>query len=282
MTIICGTTQIYGILGDPIQHSLSPKMQNAAFASVGLDAVYVPFHVVPDQLSHAVSGLRALQVCGVNVTVPHKEAICHLLDRLDDDAALIGAVNTVVRHDDELVGYNTDGIGLIHSLQEDLGVDVQGKHVTLLGAGGAAKSAIVALARQGVKTLVIANRTSERAQRLIDRYQPSFPEVTFIVSSLTCDGLAPVVSETDVIVNSTSLGLSGESFNVIPWQFVKAQCCLYDMIYSARGTPLVVLAREHGFRCCDGLGMLIAQGKAAFQLWTGQDPGFSMVQALRG
>ncbi|EAT16773.1 shikimate dehydrogenase [Desulfuromonas acetoxidans] len=278
---VSGETKIYGILGDPVQHSLSPVMQNAAFTALGLDAVYVPFHVVPNDLEDAVAGLKALQVQGVNVTVPHKEMVCAFMDRLDDEAALIGAVNTVVREGSEFVGYNTDGLGLVDSLKADLNIDVCQKNVMVLGAGGAARSAIVALARQGVRKLTIANRTVDRAQQLVERYQPSFPDVDFLVSSLTCEALTSVVSETDLIVNSTSLGLSGESFNVLPWHVVGRPCYIYDMIYSAQGTPLVLAARERGYRCCDGLGMLIAQGEAAFRLWTGKDPGRAMAQALR-
>ena len=278
---ISGKTQIYGILGDPVQHSLSPVMQNAAFAALGIDAVYVPFHVLPQQLGQAVAGLKALHVNGVNVTVPHKEAVCALVDRLDDEAALIGAVNTLVRDGQTFVGFNTDGLGLIHALKADLNFDVQGKEVTVLGAGGAARSAIVALARHGVGKLTIVNRNIDRARQLAERYQEHFSNVDFLVTSLTCEALAEVIPETDLIVNSTSLGLSGESFNVLPWHVVKKACCIYDMIYSAEGTPLVRAARERGYRCCDGLGMLIAQGEAAFRLWTGRDPGQAMAQALR-
>ncbi|WP_321532039.1 shikimate dehydrogenase [uncultured Desulfuromonas sp.] len=279
--IISGKTKVYGILGDPVQHSQSPVMQNAAFTALGIDAVYVPFHVLPEGLEEAVAGLKALQVQGVNVTVPHKEKVCAFVDRLDEEAALIGAVNTIVREGNAFVGYNTDGLGLVHSLKADLNVDVYQKNVMVLGAGGAARSAIVALAQQGVKRLTIANRTVDRAQQLVERYQGSFPGVDFLVSSLTCDALANVVSEADLIVNSTSLGLSGESFNVIPWHVVRKQSAFYDMIYSAQGTPLVQAARERGHNSCDGLGMLIAQGEAAFRLWTGKDPGHAMTRALR-
>jgi shikimate dehydrogenase len=278
---ITGKTALYGIIGDPIQHSLSPVMQNEAFAALGIDAIYVPFHVVPEFLGAAVAGLKALSVQGLNVTVPHKEAICRFLDRLDADAELIGAVNTVVRDGDDFVGYNTDGIGLIRALNNDLGIDVLGKNVVMLGAGGAARSALVALARQGVETLTVANRRLERAQQLVDCYQPHFPAVKFTACPLTRDDLSVVIADADLIVNSTSIGLSGESFNVLPWQVVKSECRVYDMVYAAQGTPLVQEARKHGHPCCDGLGMLIGQGEAAFQLWTGQDPGSSLAQALR-
>ena len=173
--MIRGTTQVYGIIGDPIKHSLSPVMQNAAFAAMDMDAVYVPFHVAPQALGDAIRGLRALAVQGVNVTIPHKEAVCSFLDEIDLDAELIGAVNTIVRRDDKLIGYNTDGIGLVNSLKSDLGVELAGCHVVVLGAGGAARAAIVALAQQGVRAVVVVNRNVDRAVHLVERYLDHFP-----------------------------------------------------------------------------------------------------------
>lgn len=278
--MIRGTTQVFGILGDPIKHSLSPVMQNAAFAAIGMDAVYVPFHVTPDALADAIRGLRAQAVRGVNVTIPHKETVCPFLDQIDADAELIGAVNTIVLRDGQLIGYNTDGIGLVNSLKADLGIELRDRCVVVLGAGGAARAAIVALAQQGVRTLAIANRNVNRAKKLVERYREHFPTVNFSAVTLDKAALHTVVSEADLIVNSTAIGLSGESFNVLPWDFVKSSCAIYDMVYAAGETPLVKVAKHHGFLVCDGLGMLIAQGEAAFKLWTHQHPGDAMRSAL--
>jgi len=284
---ITAKTGVYGIIGDPVAHSLSPLMQNAAFAASNIPAVYVPFHVCAAGLADAIAGMRALDIRGINVTIPHKESVCSLLDEIDSSAALIGAVNTIVNRSGKLVGYNTDGLGLLRSLELDLKVSLNAQsEVVILGAGGAARAAIVALAQLGVSSITVLNRTVHRAQSLIERYAAVFPQVSFAAMSLggaMSDGqvkhddivensvqLIKVFKNCHLIVNSTSIGLSGESFNVLPWTNINSNAVVYDMIYASQATPLVRAAREAGFVACDGLGMLAAQGEAAFALWTGQ------------
>lgn len=279
--VVKGTTTVYGILGDPIAHSLSPVMQNDAFLALGMDAVFVPFRVQPEMLAQAVDGLRALNVQGVNVTIPHKEAVCPLLDDIDKAAQLIGAVNTIVNQNGRLIGYNTDGIGLIRSLRTDLDFECSTTtRVVVLGAGGAARAAVVALAQQRVEQICIVNRTVERAQELVDRYRPHFPDTNFTVSPFEKTCLIPFFENCELIINSTSIGLSGESFNVVSWHDLKKGCVVYDMVYSPKGTPLVRDAKDAGFRACYGLGMLAAQGEEAFRLWTGEHPNGVMRGAL--
>lgn len=279
--IVTGKTAVYGILGDPVAHSLSPVMQNDTFVAIGMDAVFVPFRVQPDHLVQAVNGLRALNIQGVNVTIPHKEAVCSLLDEVDDAAQLIGAVNTIVNRQGRLIGYNTDGIGLIRSLQVDLNFNFSPlTRVVVLGAGGAARAAIVALAQQHVQHICIVNRTVERAQELVERYDSVFPDTTFDALSFDSDTLLHFFEKCELIVNSTSIGLSGESFNVVSWSNLKKECAVYDMVYSRQGTPLIHDAQAAGFRACSGLGMLAAQGEEAFRLWTGKSPGGAMRLAL--
>jgi len=279
--IIKGTTEVYGILGDPISHSLSPVMQNHAFISCGMDAVFIPFRVKPEALPQAVESLRALNVRGVNVTIPHKETVCSLLDDVDDAAKLIGAVNTIVNRQGRLVGYNTDGIGFIRSLKADLGfVCTSMTRVVLLGAGGAARAAVVALAQQGVAHICIVNRTQERAQELVDRYQQAFPDTVFSSAPFDENVLSSFFEKCELIINSTSIGLSGESFNVVSWSNVSKNCVVYDMVYSPVGTPLVRDAIAAGFNACYGLGMLAAQGEEAFKLWTGKQLDGTMRNAL--
>lgn len=278
---VSGHTDVYGIFGDPVKHSLSPVMQNAAFSALNIDAIYVPFHVSAQGLPQAVEGLRALNIRGVNVTIPHKEAVCSLLDDIDDAARLIGAVNTIVNKDGQLVGYNTDGVGLVRSLKVDLGFEPTAhKRVIVLGAGGAARAAIVALAQQGVAHIDIVNRNVERAQGLVERYAPHFTQVGFAGVSLCEQKLTTMFRGCDLIINSTSIGLSGESFNVLPWVVLKKGSAVYDMVYTSQITPLVSDARAAGFVACDGLGMLAAQGEEAFKLWTGRSAR-TMVATLR-
>ncbi|MBN2644323.1 MAG: shikimate dehydrogenase [Desulfuromonadaceae bacterium] len=277
---VSGTTSLYGILGWPVAHSLSPRMHNAAFAALGLDAVYVPFAVAPENLEQAISGWRALGVKGGNVTIPHKEAVCAWLDEIDPDAQLIGAVNTIVRRDERLIGYNTDGEGLVASLVKDLDCRVAAKRVLVLGAGGAARSILVALARRGAAQILVANRSLSRAGALCQRYAAHFPDVDFSPLELDAHSLGEVFPQIDVLINTTSIGLHGESFNVLPWRTLNVSARVYDAVYSPQQTPLVHQALSYGFRACDGLGMLIAQGEVAFRLWTGRDPGRFLEQAL--
>lgn len=270
---IRGTTQVLGILGDPVAHSLSPVMQNGALGQAGLDAVYVPFHVLPSELGAAVEGLRALQVLGVNVTVPHKEAVCAFLDELDVDARLIGAVNTIVNRDGKLIGYNTDGRGFIRSLAEDLDFDPRGRRIMLLGAGGACRAAVVALARAGVKWIGIANRTPERAQGLCRDFSSVLAGVEFADFSLSGSELKAALRGVDLLVNTSAMGLKGEKVNPELVISLQKTAVVYDMVYAENGcTPFLDLAKKHGIRGADGRGMLVGQGEEAYSIWTGQQP----------
>lgn len=278
--LIRGSTAVYGILGDPVRHSLSPRMHNAAFAALGLDAVYVPFAVPPAHLAMAVAGWRALGVRGGNVTIPHKQAIVPLLDELDDFARLCGAVNTLVRDGDRLVGYNTDGPGLVRSLLEDLDFEPDGRCLFLLGAGGAARGAALALAQRRPACLVLANRTLARAEELRALLCRHDPQLDCRVCSLTPAALADWAPRVDLLLNTSALGLRGEDCDFLPWALFPPHLRVYDAVYAPQDTPLVARARASGLRACDGLGMLIGQGQLAFTLWTGRDPGNLLRQAL--
>lgn len=270
MKNISGKTRVLGIFGDPVAHSLSPLMQNAALRQAGIDAVYVPFHVRPEQLGGAIAALKALGLWGVNVTIPHKEAVVALLDQVDGPAQLIGAVNTIVNRDGLLHGYNTDAGGFLDSLRCDLNFDPGGRRVLLLGAGGACRAALVALAEQGASWVGVANRNKERAQKLVSDFSLHFPGTAFAFFPLA-DGeeLHKATAESDLLVNTTSLGLHGEDIP-LPWEFIPPKVRIYDMVYRPGGTPLFRRALDLGLLVTDGLGMLAAQGERAFHLWTGQ------------
>lgn len=272
MINVTGRTRVFGIFGDPIEHSLSPLMQNAALKQSGLDALYVPFHVLPQGLASAVAGLRSLAIGGVNVTLPHKQEIVPLLDRVDDDARLIGAVNTVVVRENELIGYNTDGLGFIHSLKEDLWFDPAGKEVLLFGAGGACRAAVVALLRAGVGGLTLVNRNLDRAIQLVERVAPQFPGQAMQVLGFKDPAFHDRLSQADLVVNTTSVGLNGEDLGFCPLQKIKASASIYDMVYSIAETPFVCAAKQRGLAAVDGLGMLAGQGEEAFLLWFGIRP----------
>lgn len=270
--IVRGSTRILGILGDPVAHSLSPEMQNVALDQAGMDAIYVPFHVRPEALGAAVNGLRAMNIWGVNVTVPHKESVCQFLDEIDAEARLIGAVNTIVNRGGRLCGYNTDGRGLLRSLAEDLDFAPAGKRVLVLGAGGACRAALVALCRAGAAWVGIANRTRLRASGLAAEFAGEFPGTTLASYSLGEEDLQDFPGPIDLLLNSSTVGLQGEAFPFVPWESLAPGACLYDMVYRAAGTPLLQEGRKRGLRAGDGLGMLAAQGEEAFSLWTGSKP----------
>ncbi len=276
---IGGTTRVLGIFGDPIDHSLSPVMQNEALARAGIDAVYVPFHIPAERLAAAVAAIRALGIRGVNLTVPHKEAVMAHLDEIDADARLIGAVNTVVNRQGLLVGYNTDGTGFLRSLVEDLQFEAQGRRILALGAGGACRAAVVALARAGAAWVGIANRTPERSEGLAREFSAVFSGTAFAHSGMDPGALTEAVNGVDLVVNTSAVGLKGESFENFPWSSLPGSACVYDMVYRRGGTPLVRQALELGHPAADGLGMLAAQGEEGFAMWTGQVPPSGVMKA---
>lgn len=280
---ITGTTRVVGIFGDPVTHSLSPPMQNAALRAAGIDAVYVPFHVTASGLGEALRAIRAMHILGVNLTVPHKEAACALVDELDPEAELIGAVNTIVNRDGRLHGHNTDAPGLLRALGEELGVAPAGRRVLVTGAGGAARAAVVALARAGAAWIGVVNRTPERAARMLAEIAPQLQGTTFAALPLA-EGLPELHGGgVDLLVNGTTVGLHGEPFPLAPAACVHPGGAVYDMVYRREPTPLVAAATAAGLAAADGLGMLAGQGEEAFRLWFGEAPPAGvMSQTLQG
>jgi shikimate dehydrogenase len=252
------------LIGHPLGHSLSPVFQNAAFHAVGIAATYRLADVLPDDLDATVTALRAGDVYGANVTVPYKQAVVPFLDALSDDAAALGAVNTIVNDAGRLTGLNTDVPGFAADLREQ-GIAVAGQQVVLLGAGGAARGVAAALMGMGVGRLVIANRTPEHA-RAIQRQYPATATATGIASR----DLVATLPDTALLINATSAGLHGDETPIPPDLLVHLpqSAAVYDLIY--RPTTLLRAARERGLRAVDGLGMLIHQGALAWEAWTGR------------
>ncbi|MBW2452290.1 MAG: shikimate dehydrogenase [Deltaproteobacteria bacterium] len=269
---LTGKTSVVGLFGDPVNHSLSPQMQNAAISQLGLNAVYVPFHVTSARLSDAIQGIRAMGLSGVNLTIPHKESALLMVDEVDDSAKKIGAVNTIVNREGILCGYNTDGIGLIKALKQDLGLSLKGNRVLVIGAGGACRAALCALAEAGAAWIGVANRTRQRAAQLAEMMAENFSGTTFAHylygTALSGDMPHPI----DLLINTTPIGLNDQSFDLDLKAIMESKGAVYDMVYGPRPTPLVCLAHQHNLAAADGLGMLIGQGEAAFKLWFGIDP----------
>ena len=270
ITHISGHTSVYGIIGSPVAHSRSPLMQNAGFAALGIDAVYVPFKVSSEKLEIALQGLNSLGVAGFNVTIPHKTAIMEYLDDISPEAQVAGAVNTVVINEGRLTGFNTDGSGLIVSLWRDLGFRPAGMRVLILGAGGAARGAAAGLSAAGVESIVLVNRTFERAFQIVKDLEKSFPSVSLTAKDEA--KLPEIIGEADILINATSLGMQGEDFSWLPLALMRNDAKVYDMVYSESETALCRAASVHGLDSADGMGMLAAQGELAFELWTGRFP----------
>lgn len=269
---ITGKTKLAGIIGWPISHSLSPVMQNAAFAASGLDWAYVPFAVPPERLGEAVAGLRALGIAGFNVTIPHKVAVMGLLDRIAPEAQLIGAVNTVAVEDGLLVGYNTDGIGLLAALAGKLGFDPAGRSVLVVGAGGAARSGVAALARAGASRIDVANRSLLKGAELARAVALSYPGCALAAEPLERLAEPGYLALFDLVVNTTSVGMAGDAVSGLDLAKGKPGLAVYDMVYAPPVTPLLFRAAQLGLPCANGLGMLVAQGEAGFEIWTGAKP----------
>jgi shikimate dehydrogenase len=269
---------VYGIFGYPIGHSLSPVMHNTAFAYHGLDAVYVPFAVHPGQIETAVKALQALQIRGVNVTIPHKQAVIPWLDELTPEARLIGAVNTIQLQDGRLIGHNTDGIGFLRSLEE-AGAAVEGRSVLLLGAGGAARAIAVQLCLSQVRCLDIANRTRARAEELAAFLQQHLPGPAVSVLPLEGAPLAACLPHVDILVNATSVGMESADAAALPLTGLCPSQLVCDIVYRPRLTPLLRAAERQGARTVDGVGMLVHQGAKAFEIWTGRSFPIPLVRA---
>ncbi len=279
---ITGTTRVAAIFGDPVTHSMSPVIQNAAFAELGIDAVYVPFHVRPDDLGVAVASIRTLGLMGVNITIPHKEQVIPHLDRVDEAAKRIGAVNTIVNKDGVLTGYNTDGAGFMASIKAELGFDARGKNVVVLGAGGAARAVLYALMEAGAATVTVANRTAERAERLIDELGGFFPATNVAASGFAAGQLKGLAEGADLVVNTTSLGMEGQPPLGFPVDSLEPTAIVSDIVYKPIVTELVREARARGLAADSGLGMLVYQGVVGFELWTGKKaPADVMMRAAR-
>jgi shikimate dehydrogenase len=260
-------TMLYGIFGYPIGHSLSPLMHNAAFAHHGLDAVYLPFAVHPAHLEIAVKSIAALPIHGVNVTIPHKQAVMTWLDDLSPEARLIGAVNTIHLRDGRLYGDNTDGIGFLRSLAE-AGSQVEDRTVMLLGAGGAARAIAVQLCLAGIRRLYLANRTPTRAEALAAFLKQNIPHADISVIAMGESSLAAHLPHTDIVVNATSSGMHARDPMILPSTELGPRHLVCDIVYRPLHTLLLRAAQRQGARTVDGLGMLLHQGAQAFEIWT--------------
>jgi len=267
---LSGRTRLTAVYGDPVEHSLSPAMHNAAYNALGMERAYVAFPVTPERLHDALRSIVALGMAGVNLTVPHKERAARMIDSLSDEASLLQSVNCVVNRNGELCGDNTDARGLEADLRTKR-VGLERRTALIAGAGGAAASAVLACMRMGASRIIIANRTFERAQSLANRFAGMRTEPAIEPQPLGALGDSEVIGAAALIINATSAGLKGGEFR-LDYGAASAECVFYDLIYAREATPFLKPARAIGRRAYDGAGMLAGQGELAFELFNGVPP----------
>lgn len=271
---ISGKTRVCGIFGYPLEHTFSPVIHNAAFNELGLNYIYVPFPVKPGNLRVAVEAVRAFELAGVNVTIPHKEAVIPFLDELSQEAGIIGAVNTIVNREGKLRGENTDGLGFIRSLQEKTGFDPAGREALILGAGGAARAVAIQLALAGAGKLLLANRSPRRAEELAFLISLKTEVSTTVVPWPDKSGKVlpgDILNGVDLVVQTTPVGMYPNHMETVPFPFdkLKPGQIVCDLVYNPVETQFLKNAGVSGAFTVDGLGMLLHQGALAFEMWTG-------------
>jgi shikimate dehydrogenase len=266
---ITGTTQIVGVFGYPVRHTLSPEMHNVAFEALGLNFCYVPFEVHPDRVGEALQGVRALGISGVNITIPHKQAVLPYLDEITPRAALIGAVNTIRHARGCLLGDNTDAEGFLRPLRDAV-KKLQGRRAVLVGAGGAARAVAFSLASEGVSFLIV-NKTLSRAEGLAEDIARAYGKGIVRSSALNdASTLQESLASADMLINATSIGMHPhyEVPPVIPQELLHPDLLVYDLVYNPVETSLLQAARNAGCRVIEGLEMFVWQGAIAFEWWT--------------
>jgi len=261
--------ELVAVLGQPVAENPTGVMQEAAFAAAGLNWRYLTIEVPPERLADAITGVRAFGVRGINLTIPHKVAVMQYLDEISPEAAIIGAVNTVRREGDRLIGENTDGKGFLRGLRLDAGVEPKGKRVLMLGAGGAARAVAAELALAGAASIAVVNRMPDRGQAMVaDLRRSTGANITFE----PWRGTRRVGESDDLIVNATSIGLfpDVDAIPDVDLSGANPEALVADVVFNPPETPLLRAARQRGLRTLDGLSMLVNQGVIGFELWTGR------------
>ena len=268
MNELTGKTRICGVIGDPIEHTLSPTMQNAAFNALKLDVAFLAFKVKPAELENAVNGMRALNVRGLNVTMPHKSTVMNFLDRIDLSAQIVNSVNTILNKESKLFGFNTDGVGALKALREN-GVEPKGRKVLLLGAGGAARAIAYAMAKESDE-LAVLNRTVKPAQELVKLLEKTANK-KIVAGALSPKEIEQNLQDSDILINATSIGMKPKADeSLVSPKFLRPDLAVMDIVYNPIETKLAKDAKAAGAKVVSGVEMLIYQGAASFEIWTGK------------
>ncbi len=265
---ISGKTRVCGVIGDPIEHTLSPIMHNAAFKELELDYAFLAFKVKPAQVEAAVNGMRALNIRGLNVTMPHKTSVIKYLDRVDLSAQIVNSVNTILHKEGLLFGFNTDGVGALKALKEN-GVELKGRKVLLLGAGGAARAIAYTLAKEADE-LAVLNRTPKQAQEIAKLVSKALNKKV-AAGSLSPADIKLNLQDSDILVNATSIGMKpNPDVSPVPAELLRPELSVMDIVYNPLETKLAKNAKIAGAKVVSGVEMLIYQGAASFEIWTGK------------
>ncbi len=275
-----------GVLGNPVGHSLSPQMQNAALRHLKIDMQYARFDIEPNELAEALKLARELGFVGLNLTIPHKIAALPLVDRIDGEAGTIGAINAIAIREGELVGFNTDGVGFARAIRSEFSVDLRDLRIMVLGAGGAARAITAQCARAGCERLVVVNRNYNTARQLVAELQPDFagPRVLGPVARLEAvkweeGALRFQLQHVDLVVNATPLGLNPNDHPILAATLLAPHLMVFDCVYSRKHTALVAAAMEAGARATNGLSMLLYQGARAFEIWFQREAPIEVMRA---
>lgn len=272
--MITGNTKLLGVMGHPINHSFSPAIHNAALNDAGLDYAYLPLEVPKESLNNTLKWIKTLNFRGFNVTIPHKNAILPLLDEVTEEAKTVGAVNTVIRENGRLIGYNTDIVGFTAGLAE-ANFKAENKNAVILGAGGAARAVIAGLLKEKIKNIAIAARNTEKAEILAKNFDEGIICVNFADAEYK-----NILTDADIVINTTPLGMypNVDAMPPIDFSIVKKDALIYDIIYTPEETKFLSEAKANGLKTQNGETMLVEQGAAAFRLWTGENPNVDLMK----
>ena len=274
--MITGKTKVVGIIGNPVEHSLSPLMHNAAFKHLGLDYIYVPFLVENNSLEDAIKGVKSLNIKGLNVTIPHKTEVIKYLDSVDKSAELIGAVNTIKFEHDQAIGFNTDGIGAVKAIEEVS--SVKNKKVVMLGAGGAARAVAFQILIDGAGSLVIANRTPENAFNLQNELKDKLN--SDVKTTDFGEKLENELKDADILINTTPIGMypNIDQESLVKAELMHSNLVVNDLVYNPLKTCLLKECEKANAQAVSGIKMLIYQGIESFKIWTGVYPPFEIFE----
>lgn len=277
------TTDIYGIFGHPVKHSLSPDMHNSAFNTLGLNSVYVAFDIDPESIEEATRAIRVMGIRGINITIPHKQTIIPYLDEVSPDAKLTGAVNTVKNENGRLLGYNTDVGGFLRAIREDLDFSPEGNTLFLIGAGGAARAVLSAFCMNGGAVVYITDIIKDKALELANQFKANFQNITIETVELDNQNLIEQkLNEADILVNASPAGMDSVGSLDIPLTSLNKNAVVYDLVYKPPDTNLLKEAKQLGHKASGGLSMLLYQGAESFEIWTGENAPVEIMKKALG